>query len=405
MRRAATCLVCVLVVLQTAVMADDWLYHPGDDAQFASPVARSFAMSAERPEDLTTKLVWRGERQWYAQVRYGNEASKRVTVVVDESGVGKFDLYVDRNRDRVIQPADLIEGEGREREFDLATEIAQEEFVEHYSRRVRFRLGNTGRQFSLGTTGFVAGTAQLGDQPQPVRLVDGDVYGLFGDDRDRIWIDLNRDSKWDALGEQFPFRPMLVLGDTRWAVRTDRVGTRFRLEPVTGVGQLRMRISDLPTGAKVIHFAGMVYAEDGSAYAVNKLDEPLSVPVGRYTPQSVTVAIDAGESEPWYFSFSRSRTPEPRDWFTIEADGTTDIEAVGSLNLLAGVEGSTAVKPGSAIYLRPRMYTSHGLLINMSCRGRDSAVTQDERFHNPATMTLCPAESSDGVANAKSGFA
>ncbi|MBI2481501.1 MAG: hypothetical protein HYV60_23530 [Planctomycetia bacterium] len=388
-----------------SVCVGAWQYIPGDDAEFAVPVARSFAMSAERPEDLSTQVDWRGERQWYAQVRYGNEASKRVSVVVDESGAGKIDLYVDRNRNRVIQPVDLIDGEGRERDFDLATEIVQEEFVEHYPRRVRFRLGITGRQFSLGTTGFVAGTARLGEQANQVRLVDGDVNGLFGDDRDRIWIDLNRDSKWDAFSEQFPFRPMLVLGDTRWAVRADRVGARFRLEPVTGVGQLRMRISDLPAGAKVIGFAGMVYAEDGSAYAVNVLNEPLSVPVGRYTPQSVTVVIDAGERQPWYFSFSRSRSPGPQDWFTIEADGTTDIEAVGSLSLLAGVEGPTLVKPGSAVHLRPRMYTSHGLLINMSCRGRDSAATQNERFHNQATMTLYSAENAEGVANAKSGFA
>jgi hypothetical protein len=386
-------------------MANDLLYVPGEDAQFSAPVARSFAMSAERPEDLTAQVVWRGEQQWYGPVRYGNEASKRVTFVVDEIASGKFDLYVDRNRDRVIQPADLIDGEGRERGFDLATEIAQEEFVEHYLRRVRFRLGITGRQFSLGTTGFVAGTVLLGEQPNSVRLVDGDVNGLFGDERDRIWIDLNRDNLWDAFSEQFPFRPMLVLGDERWAVRADRVGSRFGLEAVTGVGQLRMRISALPAGAKVIDFAGMVYAEDGSAYAVNGLNEPLSVPVGRYTSQSVMVVIDAGERQPWYFSFSRSRAPEPDDWFTVEADGTIDIEAVGALSLVAGVEAPTVVKPGSAIHLRPRMHTSHGLLINMSCRGHDSAAAQNERFHNQATMTLYSAEDGDGVASAKSGFA
>lgn len=383
----------------------EWRYVPSTvDNSFSRPVSRSFTMTLDPPDDVEVEAIWRGTKQWYSQVRYGNEASVRVTIVVDETAPSEFDVYVDRNRDRIIESVDLLEGEGREREFDLICEVAQEEFVSEYLRRVQFRRSISGNQFSLGTVGFVEGTASRNNVPTPVRLVDGDVNGLFADDRDRIWINLINDGIWNALNEQFPFRPMLILDEKRWAVRADRIGSRFHLEEVNGVGELRLTLTNLPASAKVISFSGMVYAEDGSAYSMPGLDKPLTVPVGRYTPQSVTVAIDCGEPDPWYFSFSRSNTPNENDWFTITAEGQTNIEAIGTLRFVAGVDTGKTVRAGSAIQLRPRLYTSHGLLINMSCRSQSSDSTQAERFHNPAIMSL---QTADGmaVANGKSGFA
>ncbi len=413
-------LVCLLVVSQVDsqcfsedsrtpnvrnTTAAEWSYTSSStDSGFTRPVSRSFTMTPAPPEDVEVQANWRGSKQWFCQLRYGNEASVRVTIVVDETAPGEFDLYVDRNRDRIIAAEDLVEGQGREREFDLICEVAQEEFVTEYPRRVRFRRDISGNQFSLGTMGFVAGIARRNDVPTPVRLVDGDVNGLFGDDRDRIWIDVNNDGIWDALNEQYPFRPMLILNETRWAVRADRSGSRFQLEEVTGVGELLLKFSNLPASAKVLEFSGMLYAEDGSAYAIPGLDKPLTVPVGRYTPQTITVLIDNGEREPWYFSFSRSTAPAENEWFSVTSDGQTNIEAVGALRFAAGVDAAKTVRPGSSIHLRPRLYTSHGLLINMSCRSKSSDSRQSEQAHNPALMSLLTSDGRD-VANAKSGFA
>jgi len=387
-----------------ALSPPGWKYTASSNDGFSRPVSRSFLMDPEPPEDLELHVGFKGARQWFTQIRFGNEASVRVAFVLDDKGAGDFDLYVDRNRDRIVDTNDLIDGNGREREFDLIAEIAQEEFVTEYVRRVRFKLSISGNQFSLGTTGFVEGTASRGDIATPVRLVDGDVNGLFADERDRIWIDLNGDGRWDAITEQFPFRPMLILGEQRSAVRADRVGSQFRLEEVTGVGELRLTLPGLSPSMKVLEFSGMVYAEDGSAYAVSGLNEPLTVPIGRYTPQNVMVVIDSGEKEPWYFSFSRSNTPAEGDWFAVTADGQTEIDAIGQLRLLPGANAAKPVKSGAAIQLRPRLYTSHGLLINMSCRSRQGGSMQSERLHNLARMTLKTADGR-GVSNATSGFA
>ena len=382
----------------------DWHYSDASGDNFARPVSRSFSMTSNPPEDLESRIEFKGTRQWFTQLRFGNEASVRVAFVVDDKGSGEFDLYVDRDRDRIVDETERIDGAGREREFDLIASVAQEEFVKEYLRRVRFKLSISGNQFSVGTLGYVAGTAARGEIRTPVRLVDGDVNGLFADDRDRIWIDLNNDEKWDALTEQFPFRPMLILGEQRWAVRADRAGTQFRLEEVTGVGELRLTLPGLSPSAKVLEFSGMLYAEDGSAYAVSGLNEPLTVPVGRYTPQNVTVVIDSGEKEPWYFSFSRSSSPTENDWFDVTADQQTDIDAIGKLRLLPGANEAKPVRPGAAIQLRPRLYTSHGLLINMSCRDRQGGSQLSEQMHNLARMTLKTADGC-GVSNATSGFA
>ena len=382
-----------------------WHYMRGsDEPGFTRPVSRNLTMSAKPFDDLDVEVEWQGASQWYTQVRYGNEASVRVTLIVDELLDGEFHLYADRDRDRVIQSAELIEGTGREREFLLNAVVAQEEYIYEYPRVVRCRRSITGRQISMGTLGFVSGTAMRGEVRTPVRLVDGDVNGLFADDRDRIWIDVNSDGRWNPFGEQFPFRPMLILNEQRWAVRADRVGRQFRLSEVTGVGELRLMLPALSKTARIQDFGAMVSAEDGSVYSLSKLGESLKVPVGRYTPQSLRLVIDTGEKQPWYYMFSRSSTPKASDWFEVKADGKTDIDAIGQLNIFSGIETEKSTSPGASVMVKPRLYTGHGLLINMSCRGLSSDKNGSEKNHNPALICLV-SQDGNAVANARSGFA
>jgi hypothetical protein len=76
------------------------------------PVFRFVALSTTKPEELREEVAYRGKEQKYAQVRYGSDDSRRVVVVVDEMGKGDFDLYVDANRNRVIEAKDKIVGGG-----------------------------------------------------------------------------------------------------------------------------------------------------------------------------------------------------------------------------------------------------------------------------------------------------
>src|SRR5215470_2949375 len=78
-----------------------WRYvvpSPGDPDEH--PPLRVLALSGEKPDDLKETVRYRGSRQRYAQLRYGNPRSTRVVVVLDEISATEADLYVDADRNR-----------------------------------------------------------------------------------------------------------------------------------------------------------------------------------------------------------------------------------------------------------------------------------------------------------------
>ncbi len=105
---------CVLGASDAGAAPAAWRYvvPPPGDAFESSPL-RSIGLSREKPEDLIVKATFRGERQRYAQLRFGSPSSVRVAVVLDEIGRGAADLYVDANRNRRIEPNDCVEGHNR----------------------------------------------------------------------------------------------------------------------------------------------------------------------------------------------------------------------------------------------------------------------------------------------------
>ena len=58
--------------------------------------------------------------------------------------------------------------------------------------------------------------------------------------QDRLWIDLNGDGRFDPSAEQFLFATVLNLDGARYVVRSDELGSRLAIEPLIGVGTLRL---------------------------------------------------------------------------------------------------------------------------------------------------------------------
>src|SRR5207249_379501 len=199
----------------------------------------------------TEEVSYRGARRLYAQLRYGSPNSTRVAIVLDETGPGAFDLYVDQNRDRKIEPAELVPGTGAVRRVPIQVEVVQKEIVEHFPRSLVLRRGITGKTLGVATLGYLEGKVQLNGRQVTVRRVDGDGNGLFADLRDRLWIDLDGDGQWDPIAEQFPHLPVLRLDGRRFAVRADAVGSRLAFEEIVGVGRLKIHLPSIAKKARV----------------------------------------------------------------------------------------------------------------------------------------------------------
>ena len=76
-----------------------WRYvvpSPGDPHEH--PPLRVLALSSEKPDDLKETVHYRGSRQRYAQLRYGNPRSVRVVVVLDEIAMRVEVLYAGPSR-------------------------------------------------------------------------------------------------------------------------------------------------------------------------------------------------------------------------------------------------------------------------------------------------------------------
>jgi hypothetical protein len=396
----------------SALHAATWQYL--GEAPDVRPVARTLPLTAEPPEDLAGEpplppAESAEPSRRYAQVRYGSENSRRVIVIVDPRTGGEFDLYVDRDRDRIVAPHERIEGSGRERRLEMDCEIIHEDTIQQFARQVELRLGATGDRLSVATLGCVAGDVEL-DSPAnspPARLaaqrIDGNANGLFADSRDRLRVDLNGDGRFDAVGEQFAWLPVQTLFGRRYAVKADRQGTSLSLEEITGTGQLQVVAARLPDSARISAFEAMVYSDDGSAWSLKESGRLQEVPVGRYTLGSVTLTIDTGEREPWHFVFSRNGLPDADGWVEVVADQQVSLEAVGETSfVLDGLQ--EFARPGDQVTVNPRLYTQGGLLVNLSSRGRHVGSFDNDRTHNSCAIRLVSG-AGETLSSARSGFA
>ena len=145
MRKNTACLVGSLLI-SVGAFADEpaWRYVAKVEADSPiRPVFRFATLSSNKPDDLREEVQYRGKEQRYAQIRYGSDDSRRVVVVVDEVSKDDFDVYVDANRNRVIEAKDKIAGAGKERTAPLDVEITSALQIVHEPRLVQWRLGVT----------------------------------------------------------------------------------------------------------------------------------------------------------------------------------------------------------------------------------------------------------------------
>jgi hypothetical protein len=388
------------------VGAESWRFVlPAAGDPFEHPPFRALVLSHDKPEDVIEKVRYRGTLRRYAQVRFGSPGSVRVTVVLDEAGPGDVDLYVDVNRDRKIDGRDRVAadktGSGRDRLWRLPLDVAMVEGEETKTtpRAVVFRLGTTGRTLGYAAAGYLEGTVTMEGQPRAARRMDGDGNGLMTDAQDRIWIDLDRDGRWDPSSEQFLFATVLNLAGSRYVLRSDPLGTRLALEPLVGTGTVRLALKK----GEAAELHATLVGRDGSAFGLTG-GEPATVPVGEYRLGTVTATFnDPKGGQNWSFIFSDNGAWGGPKWYAVAKDGQVAIDPIGTLEMELSVsEKIKAVKAGEDITLQPLLYTGDGLLINVAYRGNPTSPAAQENLGG--TITLA---STDGQAlgTAHSGFA
>jgi hypothetical protein len=399
-----------------------WRYTlpaPGDAFEHAP--FRALVLAREKPDELVETVVYRGEpaRRRYTRIRFGSPASTRVTVVVDTLASGDVDLYVDADRNLKIDDRDRVAGQpaapgggGRARiwRLPLAVALLEQDSLQTIPRAVVFRLGGSGQTLGFASAGYLEGSVTLaGDNGKPARAlaarwVDGDGNGLLSDAQDRVWIDLNGDTRFDPVDEQYLYASVLNLEGSRFIVLSDPLGSRLALQPLVGTGTLRLALAgNGPSNrVKAAEMQAMVISRDGSAFAVTSA-LAATVPAGEYRLSSLTCSLDDSTTgERWSFVFSDNMIRGQPRWYKVDKDAAVTIDPIGkpSFEIISRGQPAT-VKAGADFVVQPALYTGDGLLIIVAYCGNPISPATQEILG--AKVALLGADGK-ALATAHSGF-
>jgi hypothetical protein len=256
------------------------------------------------------------------------------------------------------------------------------------------RTGDGGLRYAV--RGYVSGTLHLGAQTCAVLLADGNADGCFDSPgADRIWIDLDRDGRFDPLTEQFPLgQPLSVDGKTYlFKPAVDGSDVQVRERPAE-TGTLRLTLLDGST-RDVADFTAELVSDWGELVALRRLGQAESLPVGRYVVESLAFQLTDRAGRKWQYRFGGTR----RFAIEISPGRETSIPLLQRLALSLTVDGGTkGVRPRQDIDVTPNLQTAGGLYL-ADCRAcaRNSDVytptNADIRLLGPEAASLDHASS------------
>jgi len=392
MRTLPILLCCALAAAPISSQDEpSWRYVvPSEGEAHRGPSPTALSLSDEPPEDVTCRIEGEGALR-FAQVRYGSPDSVRVAVALDLEGPR---LWVDVNRDRVLEASELVDGKDGTWSTKLSIQVSREEEATLVPREVQFTLGRTTGRLSFATLGYLEGELVVGDARRPARRMDGNGDGFLTGERDSVWIDLDGNGSWSSFRELFLFAPILRIGGERWSVRSDRLGTNLAVERIEGVGRIRLDLADRVASAMQV----LLVSRDGGVATVRAADEPVDVPPGEYRIDMVTLVLeDPDGGQGWGFVFSGTG----ERWFRVERDAEVPIDPIGEPRFHSGRNDEPLV-PGETFSYRPWLTTEDNLLLNVAFRG---GTDPRRRREVPGATIRLFAPDGELLESARSGFA
>ena len=270
------------------------------------PPLRELSLSEKKPPDLKESAHYRGSKQRYAEFRFGAVGSTLVTVVLDSVSAEQTDVYVDLNRNRVIEENERLAGPGPKYRVPLSVEIPKGHQTERFPRTVVFRLGRSGRSISYATAGYVEGTLRFQGRDVPVRRVDANGDGGMADPLDLLWVNWKRDGNWNPFTDRLPVTPIVQVENQRYVVRSDWLGQRLSLEKLEGSGELQLSLPKGKSKSDFLEINLLLVGRDGSIAKLDLTHDSVEAPVGDYSPFELSAVVkDPAGGEPWAFSFGR----------------------------------------------------------------------------------------------------
>jgi|GEM_PF-4588314 len=339
-----------------------------------------------------SKGLWTG---WFV---YGDSNSRSVFMaVIQPPDLSQPQLYVDFNRDLILEPSELVPATDEDPELwacklDAEFVLGPDKF-EHVPCQVLIRRKPDSDACELATVGVMRGTVQIGDKEIAAMRIDRDSSGSWFDPEDRIMLDLDGDGQFHAVRERFGCQPICNLWGKRYVIASDKSGRLLGFSELNGMGTVALTLKYQNADAKVSKINGTLASSSGIRVGIDATDTPIDCPPGDYRIESLIIELQQ-DGVNWEFRFA-DMSPSTHGIHVALNEPATfellgDLELKVSKTVLNGGNGTT-------LQLIPLLKTASGMYLTLSRNGRGFGWTENRLLANSIAQ-------GKPVGTASSGF-
>jgi hypothetical protein len=309
----------------------------------------------------------------YGMLPIGSRPDAHPAIVWRADAPGGPEVWIDADGDGRFQAAERHKFDRPTLEVALHVHLGKGAEARRLPRTLLVRHRAVGDGLSYAVRGYVAGRLDLGGPAYEALLTDHNADGRFDTPgADRVWIDLDRDGSFDALTEQFALGTPVTVGSRTFLIqpRADGGVVKVRERPLAR-GTVRLALPLRP-GVKVRAFSAQLVSDWGELVLVKSADEPVALPVGRYTIEALSCELSHGAGPVWSYGFFG----EGRYHLEVTADRETICRPLAELSLASRRSPAGLIAPKGELRVTPSLRTPQGLeLMYANFVAPDSAET------------------------------
>jgi len=224
-------------------------------------------------------------------------------------------------------------------------------------RTLAIRLSPFGGTINCAVRGYCRGTLPIAGKKHDAVLVDANGNMLLETTRDRVFVDLNGDGKFDPTSERFPLMGRLEFGDEGFAF-ADIMTLDEASWKSAPMGKAPVTFGIAKLSQKPHRFSATLSRRGGGVFQVTELDKQLSVPAGIYVVDSLYLRLPAAGGAAHEYTFDGR---DASKIINLEGQEPSNVELIGDVTLTVTVRGDA--RPGSTLTVEDTVKTATGLVL------------------------------------------
>ena len=288
----------------------------------------------------------------YGVVPVGPIWDTALTIVWVPQAPGGPELWLDANGDGRLTDDERHVMSGRTLEIPATVTLQLKPETKKVHRTLVFRRSAVGDGLRYTVRGYMQGRVKLGDKEHAALLIDGNANGCFDTvGQDRVWIDLNRDGRFDPLTEQFPLGKPITHDGQVYVIRSD-VSASAVVANLRSAGQGKLRLTLARKPASPVKVSAELISDLGELINVDKLDRAESVPFGEYRLSSLRFEASDSHGRTWTYDFD---VEQPMT-YSVPTGHETTVTLLDRLVMDVSLSsGGGIASPGQTISIQPKL--------------------------------------------------